>query len=154
KPSNVFLCRDGAAKVLDLGIARIRGALEGGREGSAGSTSSETRGRSGTPEYMAPELWQGHDADECTDVYSAGVTLSEALTGELPFAGGTTVTSTGEASSEVPEPSQLVAERLHSMGLPDPLPQLVLRATARKRSERWPDAEAFLDALTRLQQDP
>src|SRR5262249_44263423 len=155
---NVFLCRDGATKVLDLGIARMRGALEGPGDGGERSTSGETSGpHSGTPEYMAPELWHGHDADESTDVYSAGVTLFEALTGELPFAAGTTAPSTGESSSDAPAQAgerPLPAERLYEIGLPEPLAELVLRATARKRSERWPDAEAFLATLLRVQSGP
>ena len=69
-PGNVFLCRDGAAKVLDFGLARIFGSpsLAGG-----------------TPGYMAPEQMRREGEDARTDVFSAAVMLYESLSGRRPW---------------------------------------------------------------------
>ncbi len=69
-PDRVFLCNDGAVKVLDLGVAHTfgRARLEGGQPG-----------------YVAPEQWRGAPEDERTDVYALGALLYRLLTGQLPF---------------------------------------------------------------------
>jgi serine/threonine-protein kinase len=70
KPGNVFLCDDGAVKLLDLGMARTFGhrKIDGG-----------------TPAFMAPEQWRGAPEDERTDVFALGVVLFLMLARELPF---------------------------------------------------------------------
>ncbi|MBC8067516.1 MAG: serine/threonine protein kinase, partial [Deltaproteobacteria bacterium] len=80
KPDNVFLAdpRHGAehpvVKLLDFGIAR------------AGPRRITVSGSVlGTPEYMSPEMAQGHDVDHRADLYALGVILFEMLTGTVPF---------------------------------------------------------------------
>jgi WD40 repeat protein len=63
----VFLAEDGRVKILDLGLARIRDALEPGGKSAFG-----------TPAFMAPEQRDG-DADERSDVFAAGVMLAQLL---------------------------------------------------------------------------
>src|SRR5438093_5840577 len=74
KPGNILLGRGGVVKVVDVGM---------------GGTVGEGVGSSGTPGYVAPEVWQGSDADEKSDLYSVGVLAYEALVGKHPFAGRT-----------------------------------------------------------------
>jgi WD40 repeat protein len=80
KPANIILERArGRARIMDFGLARTT-ALPGAIT-QAGTVL-------GTPHYMSPEQVQAPDRiDERTDVYSLGVTLYEALTGEVPFRG-------------------------------------------------------------------
>jgi serine/threonine-protein kinase len=77
KPSNIMLTRQGAAKVMDFGIAREI------KDSASRLTRMDT---SGTLAYMAPEQELGR-FDNRSDIFSLGVTLYEALTGQLPFLG-------------------------------------------------------------------
>src|ERR1019366_1234982 len=81
KPDNVFLVRDDdreIAKVLDFGIAKATGAIDG--------SNTKTGAMLGTPYYMSPEQAQGTRAvDRRSDVWSLAVIVYLALTGHLPF---------------------------------------------------------------------
>jgi len=80
KPGNIFLCRDGKVKVLDLGFAQ---------EIKSDGTGEEEETTSGTVQYMSPEQARGQrDLDVRADIYSLGATLYHMVMGELPFSGG------------------------------------------------------------------
>lgn len=75
KPENVFLCEDGAVKLMDFGIARA----------VAASDLTKTGSSMGTAYYMAPEqLRDSKDVDHRADQYSVGVMLYELLAGFVP----------------------------------------------------------------------
>ena len=82
KPENLMLCHTAEGrsflKLLDFGIARFR-------EPSRGEPQlTHTGFLTGTPAYMAPELWQGLPADERSDIFALGMTLYFVLTGSTP----------------------------------------------------------------------
>jgi len=79
KPDNVLLDRKGMAKVADFGLARVIDASSFTSDGAL----------IGTVKYMSPEQAQGKRAEAASDVYSMGVMIYEAITGELPFASDT-----------------------------------------------------------------
>jgi serine/threonine-protein kinase len=83
KPENIFLVHERStryAKLLDFGISR---STEGDRRSAV--TTSDGR-IIGTPEYMSPEQARGvMDIDARTDIYSMGVVMYEALTGQAPY---------------------------------------------------------------------
>jgi len=81
KPANVLRARDGTPKVADFGIAKQMGA------DARGVTRVGTV--MGTPEYMAPEQFEGETAVPSVDVYALGVMLYELLTGRVPLQGAT-----------------------------------------------------------------
>src|SRR5881409_2180040 len=83
KPGNILLDAEGEPHLTDFGLARL---LE------TESTVTRTLEVLGTPSYMAPEQALGENAavSSATDVYGLGAVLYQLLTGQPPFAGGTT----------------------------------------------------------------
>lgn len=69
KPGNVLLAADGTACLTDFGVARPEDA----------TSLTQTGHLPGTARFMAPELWQGHPADERSDLYATGVLLRQAV---------------------------------------------------------------------------
>ncbi|MEJ2636586.1 MAG: protein kinase [Calditrichia bacterium] len=78
KSSNIMITNKGQLKVMDFGLAKMRGGAEITRIGTT----------LGTVAYMSPEQAKGEETDEQSDIWSFGVVLYELLSGELPFGGG------------------------------------------------------------------
>jgi|GEM_PF-3432491 len=85
KPSNLMLTTSGQVKLLDLGLALLRGG--GSSDPGAGDLTGIGEVM-GTAEYMAPEQWtETHSVDIRADIYSLGCTLYALLAGAPPFTG-------------------------------------------------------------------
>ncbi|WP_051723337.1 serine/threonine-protein kinase [Streptomyces albus] len=123
KPANVLVTEEGRSKLVDFGIAGRSGDRRGGI--------------SGTPQYMAPEQWNGAPATPATDVYAATVTFFECLTGEKPFAGENLMELALRHTTD-PVPDERV---------PQPVRDLVRHGMAKAPEERPRDATAFLREL-------
>ncbi len=139
KPENLFLTRSGVVKVLDFGIARLR---------ELGSTASKTQTGStmGTPAFMPPEQARGRweEVDGRSDVWALGATMFTLLTGRYVHEAETT----NEALV------QAVTARARSVAdlrpdLPFPIVELVDRALAYDKAERWSSATTMQTALRR-----
>jgi eukaryotic-like serine/threonine-protein kinase len=104
KPGNVLLGNDGRIKLADFGIARL-----------IGETVRHTRtGQAiGTAAYLSPEQVRGEDVTEATDVYSLGLLLLEALTGERAYPGTPTEAALARLSRQPEVPDSLPAEWAH-----------------------------------------
>ena len=98
KPSNVLVTPEGRVVILDFGLAAELVPLH------SGDVSYVT---GGTPAYMAPEEGGGGAPSEAGDWYAVGVTLYEALTGTLPFAGGLTDLVVHKRTTDPPPPADL-----------------------------------------------
>jgi serine/threonine-protein kinase len=132
KPANIILVASGRVKVTDFGIAR---ALGDTTLTAAGSVL-------GTAHYLAPEQASGSAAGAAVDQYAMGVMLYEMLTGEVPFSGDSPIgVAMRHVSDEVPAPSNKAPE------VPAALDEVVLTATAKDPSDRYPDIAAMASAL-------
>jgi eukaryotic-like serine/threonine-protein kinase len=105
KPGNVLLAEDDRALLTDFGIARLMS--EGARHTATGVTV-------GTAAYLAPEQVRGEDIGPATDVYSLGLVLLEALTGERAYAGSPTEAALARLTTPPPIPPA-VPKRWHAL---------------------------------------
>lgn len=130
KPENILISDDGVVKVADFGLAR---AVE------SDASSTRTGLMMGTVAYCPPEQITRGQADQRSDVYSAGIVLSELLTGTPPFQGDSAINVAYQhVNSRVPAPSSRVP------GIPSEIDELVVMATDPDPAERPADAAEFL----------
>jgi hypothetical protein len=133
KPANILIGDTGHASVADFGIARALG-----QPGEATGTAII-----GSPAYMSPEQWRGDELDGRADQYALAVVAFEMLAGRRPFDSPRVQDLLDmHSSGAIPD---LVAVRPGA----DPAAAAAIRqAMAKHPSERFPNAAAFIDALT------
>ncbi len=139
KPENLMRTRNGVTKVADFGLARSQ--LTESRYTQQGMLM-------GTPAFMAPELWQGREADARSDLYALVLTYYYLLTGRLPFVAEHFMQVAHQhADAPLPDP------RAAAPGLPDQVCRLLLLGAAKQPEDRYSDAAelaADLDGLLNL----
>jgi serine/threonine protein phosphatase PrpC len=122
KPDNVILERDGSLKLIDLGVVRVPGLEDTAPESIPGTAG-----------YMAPEMYDGEAGNESTDIFSLGVTLFRAFTGEFPY---------GNPDAGPPRGRPKALSKLRP-DLPGWLEALLARAVAIDPADRFGDVIEF-----------
>jgi TolB-like protein/Tfp pilus assembly protein PilF len=132
KSVNIMITDKGQAKVMDFGLAKLRG----------GSSLTLSQTTLGTVAYMSPEQARGDELDGRTDIWSLGVVLYEMLAGKLPFLGDHDQTVIFSILHH--EPESLTKAR---PGAPPELAHIVSQALTKKAAQRYQTMEEFRNDL-------
>ncbi len=137
KSANIMVTAKGQAKIMDFGLAKLRG----------GSSLTKSQTTLGTIAYMSPEQAKGEEVDSRTDLWSLGVVLYEMLTGELPFRGDRDLSIIHSIVHEDPKPI-----KIRKPPVPQELQQVVARALKKSRDVRYGSAEDILKDLRKYEE--
>ena len=137
KPQNIIISKEGKVKVTDFGIAK--------------ATTSQTVSTSamGSVHYVSPEQARGGYCDEKSDIYSAGITMYEMVTGRVPFDGDSTVSVAMKHLQENITPPSEYAPDLYPA-----LEKIILKCTQKSAERRYQSAGELIQDLKRALVDP
>lgn len=138
KSENIMINARGQVKVMDFGLARLRGAAR----------LTQTSSTVGTLAYMPPEAIQGGEADARSDIFSLGAVLYEMVAGRLPFRGEHEAAMMYSILNEDPIPL--------TQTLPDAPPDLVhivRRSLEKDPADRYQSASDMAIELRRLRKE-
>ena len=134
KPENVLIDSDGRVKILDFGLAKLRGATQ----------LTDEKSTLGTVYYMSPEQTRSAEVDHRSDIFSVGAVLYEMIAGQVPFSGDHAAAIMYAISSEEPQP----LSRYSKDATPE-LERIVSKALAKDPSERYQSAADMLADVRR-----
>jgi serine/threonine-protein kinase len=136
KPANILIeDESGVAFLSDFSIARMTGA----------DKLTQTGTIIGTPEYMAPEQFDGKDVDGRADLYAATLILYEMLAGINPFRGDTLAEVVKKQILHAPPPLRTLAD------VPEPVERIILKGLSKKPGDRFQSAAEMRAVLRHFQ---
>jgi serine/threonine protein kinase len=130
KPDNIMLSAEGVIKVTDLGLARMVGK------------EMKTTRVMGTPNFMAPEQFEGKNMDRRTDVYGFGICAYYLLSHQFPYEGKNSMQIVFSILTTAPRPLTDMAP-----AVPPSLWEILKRAIARHPAERHPTIQDLKEEL-------
>jgi serine/threonine protein kinase len=148
--------RDGYAKILDFGIAKL---LEG-QVGEVKKETSQDLSRTktlmqttagtimGTAAYMSPEQARGQPVSQASDVFSLGIVIYEMISGELPFKGDSPLDTMHSIAFDEARPVTAIRKNL-----PVELNGIITRCLRKNPRSRYPNAIVLADDLKHLKRE-
>jgi serine/threonine protein kinase len=138
KSENIMVNSKNQIKVMDFGLAKLKGSLK----------LTQTSSTVGTLAYMAPEQVQGKTVDARADIFSFGVVLYEMLAGQLPFQGDYEAAIVYSIVNEEPEPirkqrPEITSEFLHVLN----------RALEKDSEDRYQSVNDMVIDLRRVEKE-
>jgi eukaryotic-like serine/threonine-protein kinase len=134
KSDNITLTPRGQVKIMDFGLAKLKGATKLTKSGST----------LGTAAYMSPEQASGEEVDQRSDIFSFGVVLYELLTGQLPFKGEHTAAIAYSILNDEPQPVARFNNKVSAK-----LEDIVFKTLAKDKEERYQHIDELLADLRR-----
>ncbi|UCE19574.1 MAG: protein kinase [Gemmatimonadota bacterium] len=138
KPANIMMTSKSQVKIMDFGLAKLRGQTKLTKEGTT----------LGTIAYMSPEQTRGEEVDRRSDIWSIGAVLYEMITGQLPFKGDYEQAVMYSIINEIPEP--ITGLRT---GVPLEVEKIITKCLDKDPSTRYQHVEELIVDLRRFSKE-
>ena len=140
KPDNLYAMGDGTIKLGDFGIAQT--------DATAQLTSKDTE-IVGSVHYLAPEITSGKPATAQSDIYSAGVTFFELITGHVPYIKNSAVDiAVAHVKEKFPSPKKYLPN------CPKEVERIIFKCVKKNPRERYASADELYNDLMTLKNNP
>ena len=140
KPDNLYMMSDGTIKLGDFGIAQME---------NSETINMNNKEIVGSVHYLAPEITRGLPASAQSDIYAAGVTFFELLTGHVPYSRNNAV---DVAVAHVNE--RFPSIRKYLPDCPKEIEKIIGKCVRKNPKDRYPTAKQLYDDLLEIKNNP